>query len=72
LFHFFQSNGSLQAAGNEKKKKSLFKKFAFMKNKDQSGSEEVSADERELFPLDISTSCLFVSYYLLSFHLKIK
>ncbi|XP_069104164.1 disks large 1 tumor suppressor protein-like isoform X1 [Argopecten irradians] len=43
-----KSNGSLQAAANEKKKKnfSFTKKFPFMKSKDQSGSEEVSADER--------------------------
>ncbi|XP_033759866.1 disks large 1 tumor suppressor protein-like isoform X3 [Pecten maximus] len=44
-----KSNGSLQAAANEKKKKnfSFTKKFPFMKSKDQSGSEEVSADEPE-------------------------
>lgn len=43
------SNVDKQAAANEKKKKnfSFSKKFPFMKSKDQSGSEDISADEPE-------------------------
>ncbi|XP_050404710.1 disks large 1 tumor suppressor protein isoform X4 [Patella vulgata] len=44
---------SQQAAANDRKKKnfSFTRKFPFMKSKDQSGSEDVSADERGFEPI---------------------
>ncbi|KAK3095808.1 hypothetical protein FSP39_019465 [Pinctada imbricata] len=49
-----KTNGNLQQqAANEKKKKnfSFTKRFPFMKSKDQSGSEDISADERGEEPI---------------------
>ena len=56
-----QQNMSSSASANDRKKKNAFtfsRRFPFMKSKDQSGSEDVSADERKFQEPFINPSCL--------------